>query len=159
LQTEAYARALILEMPPLPTRDEIENLVADRIDRRELLYRTQPVTLSFVIEQAILERRTGGDEITRGLLDHLIVCAGLHNLELQVMPLRQPEHAGAAGPFSLLETREHQWFGYVEGQETGQLISDEAALSRLHMRYAKLRSQASTPADSLSLLKRMRGAL
>jgi len=159
LQTEAYARALVLEMPPLPTEEEIEELIADRMERQQLLRRKRPVTLSFIIEQAILERRTGGDAVTREVLDHLIACAGLRSLELQIMPLVQHEHAGAAGPFRLLETPEHRWFGYVEGQETGHLISDEGALSRLHMRYAKLRSQALTPADSLSLLKRMRGAL
>jgi transcriptional regulator with XRE-family HTH domain len=159
LQTEAYARALILGMPPLPTEEEIEELIADRIGRQSLLSRKRPVTLSFIIEQAVLERRTGDDEVTRELLDHLIACASSPSLELQIMPLVQREHAGVAGPFRLLETPEHRWFGYVEGQETGQLISDEGALSRLHMRYAKLRSQALTPADSVSLLKRIRGAL
>ncbi|RCG21427.1 XRE family transcriptional regulator [Streptomyces diacarni] len=159
LQTEAYARALIVEMPPLPTEDEIEQLIADRMARRELLRRERPVTLSFIVEQAVLERRTGGDDVAGELLDHLIGCAKLPNLELQIVPLVQPAHAGGAGPFALLENPDHRWFGYVEGQETGQLIADEAALSRLHMRYAKLRSQALTPADSLGLLKRMRGAL
>ncbi|MBO8188678.1 helix-turn-helix domain-containing protein [Streptomyces spirodelae] len=160
LQTEAYARALILGTPPLPTEEEIEELIADRLERQQLLTRKRPVTLSFIIEQAVLERRTGGDEVARELLDHLIACADIASLELQVMPLVQPYgHAGVAGPFRLLETPEHRWFGYVEGQETGQLITEDGALSRLHMRYAKLRSQALTPADSLSLLKRMRGAL
>ena len=48
----------------------------------------------------------------------------------------------------LLETPENQWFGYSEGQENGRLISDPKEISRLHQRYAKLRSQALTPEDS-----------
>ncbi|WP_369200787.1 helix-turn-helix domain-containing protein [Streptomyces sp. PU-14G] len=159
LQTEGYARAVVRQVPPLPPEEEIEQRIALRMERQELFFRKQPVTFSFIVEQALLERQTGGEEVTKDLLDHLICRGQLSNVELQIMPLVQPEHAGMDGPLYLLETPEHRWFGYAEGQETGQLISEEASLSRLHMRYAKLRSQALTPADSLSLLKRMRGAL
>ena len=159
LQTEAYARAVMRDVPPMPSQEQVEERLSARWDRQELLHRHQPVIFSFIIEQALVERRTGGEEVTQELLDHLIACAALHNVELQIMPLVQPEHAGLGGSLQLLETPEHRWFGYVEGQLAGQLISDPTALSMLHMRYAKLRSQALTPADSLSLLKRMRGAL
>lgn len=37
----------------------------------------------------------------------------------------------------LAETPEHDWFGYAEGQKSGQLLSDEKTLSVLHMRYAE----------------------
>ncbi|MBO8192259.1 helix-turn-helix domain-containing protein [Streptomyces oryzae] len=159
LQTEAYAKAVMRQVPPVPTDEQLQERLTLRLDRQELLHRKKPVMFSFIFEQALLERRTGGVEVTRELLDHLIDCAQLPNVELQIMPLVQPEHAGLDGPLQLLETPEHQWFAYSEGQETGQLISEPTALSRLHMVYAKLRSQALTPADSLSLLKRMRGAL
>lgn len=63
------------------------------------------------------------------------------------------------GPIRLLETPANRWFGYCEGQESGQFISDPKVVSTLHMRYAKLRSQALTPEDSAGLLERLRGAL
>ncbi len=75
------------------------------------------------------------------------------------MPQRQPYHAGTGGPMQLLEAPEHQWFGYSEGQQTGQLISVPKDISLMQMRYAKMRSQALSPADSAELLQRMRGAL
>ncbi|MGP3986019.1 helix-turn-helix domain-containing protein [Streptomyces sp. 3N207] len=159
LQTEAYARAVVRQVPPMPPEEEIEQRVTLRMERQSLFQRKRPVTFSFIVEQALLERQTGGAEVTKELLEYLIARAELPHVELQIMPLVQPEHAGMDGPLYLLETPGHRWFGYAEGQETGQLISDDTALSRLHMRYAKLRSQALTPADSLSLLKRMRGAL
>ncbi|MGY1439020.1 helix-turn-helix domain-containing protein [Streptomyces reniochalinae] len=160
LQTEAYARALIEDVPPSMAEERVEAHIADRLGRQQVLFgRHVPITFSFVIEQAVLERCTGGEGVTGELLDHLVECAGRRNLELQIMPLVQPQHAGLDGTIMLMETAEMRWYGYSEGQETGQLISDERTLSRLHMRYAKLRSQALTPADSLSLLKRMRGAL
>ncbi|MFE0878037.1 helix-turn-helix domain-containing protein [Streptomyces smyrnaeus] len=159
LQTEAYTKTVMRQVPPIPAQEQFDERLALRLDRQELLHRKKPVMFSFIIEQALLERRTGGEDITKGQLDHLIACAELDNIELQIMPLVQPQHAGLDGPLRLLETPEHRWFGYSEGQQTGQLISEPEALSRLQMVYAKLRSQALTPADSLSLLKRMRGAL
>jgi transcriptional regulator with XRE-family HTH domain len=162
LQTEAYARAVSMSVPPQPTEEEMEERLAARMARQELLStRRKPVTaFTFIVEEAVLMRGTGGDAVTRELLDHLLGVVERHsNVEVQVMPLRQPVHAGLDGPLQLLETPENQWFGYSEGQKNGRLITDRKEISVLHRRYAKLRSQALIPADSVSLLKRMRGAL
>ncbi|WP_399885619.1 Scr1 family TA system antitoxin-like transcriptional regulator [Streptomyces sp. BBFR51] len=162
LQTEAYARAVSLNVPPVPDADELDQRVAARLARQELLSvaRKPPTAFTFIVEDAVLLRDTGGEQVTRGLLDHVVeVLERNWNVEVQVMPLRQPVHAGMDGPLQLLETPENEWFGYSEGQENGRLITARKEISILQQRYAKLRSQALTPADSLSLLKRMRGAL
>ncbi|WP_200305128.1 helix-turn-helix domain-containing protein [Streptomyces adelaidensis] len=162
LQTEAYARAVSLSVPPRPTDEEMEERIAARLARQELLStrRKPPAGFTFIVEESVLKRDTGGEEVTRELLDHLVEVTERHwNMELQIVPLRQPVHAGLDGPLQLLETPENEWFGYSEGQKNGRLITDRKEISVLHQRYAKLRSQALTPADSLSLLKRMRGAL
>ncbi|MFE2591677.1 Scr1 family TA system antitoxin-like transcriptional regulator [Streptomyces anthocyanicus] len=162
LQTEAYARSVSLNVPPVPDRDELDQRIAARLARQELLSVTRkpPTAFTFIVEEAVLVRDTGGAEVTRGLLDHVVGVVERHwNVEVQVMPLRQPTHAGLDGPVRLAETPEHKWFGYSEGQENGRLIADAKEISILQQRYAKLRSQALTPADSLGLLKRMRGAL
>lgn len=162
LQTEAYARTVSLNVPPRPTEEEMEERIAARLARQELLSvrRKPPTAFTFIVEEAVLERHTGGEDVTRELFDHLLEVIGRHwNVEFQIMPLRQPTHAGMDGPLQLLETPDNEWFGYSEGQENGRLIAARKEISILQQRYAKLRSQALTPADSLSLLKRMRGAL
>ncbi|WUH90981.1 helix-turn-helix transcriptional regulator [Streptomyces sp. NBC_00433] len=162
LQTEAYARAVSLSVPPLAGEAAVGQRVAKRLDRQKLLStdRERPCAFSFILEQAVLERWTGGPDVTRELYDHLLDVSERHwNVELQIMPLRQPVHAGHDGPMRLLETPENRWFAYSEGQENGRLIADQKAISILQQRYAKLRSQALTPDDSRGLLERMRGAL
>jgi transcriptional regulator with XRE-family HTH domain len=159
LQTEAYARAVTMSVPPPPTPEEAEERITARLARQQLLYRKRPVAFSFIIEQALIERHTGGAETTRELIDHLLDCAQLTNVELQVMPLVQPDHAGTDGPLRLLETPDHQWLGYSEAQKTGQLLSGRKDISVLQQRYARMRSQALSTADSVSLLTRLRGAL
>ncbi|MGW3650817.1 helix-turn-helix domain-containing protein [Streptomyces sp. NPDC000878] len=162
LQTEAYARAVTTSVPPRPAEEELNRRIEARQERQKLLSveRNPPCSFSFIVEQAVLERHTGGEEVTRELLDHLLGVIDQHwNVEIQIMPLRQPVHAGLDGPLRLLETPQNKWFGYSEGQKNGRLISDPKEISILQQRYAKLRSQALTPEDSRSLLERMRGAL
>ncbi|WP_435059327.1 helix-turn-helix domain-containing protein [Streptomyces sp. bgisy060] len=162
LQTEAYARAVSLDVPPLPHPEELEQRIAARLARQELLAVTRkpPTAFSFIVEQAVLERGTGGETVTRELLDHLVGLVERNwNVEFQVMPTRSPSHAGMDGPVQLAETPDNHWFAYSEGQQNGRLISNRKEISLLQQRYAKLRSQALTPEDSLGLLKRLRGAL
>lgn len=122
--------------------------------------RKPPAAFSFIVEQAVLERWTGGEGVSRELLDRLMGLIEWNwNVEFQVMPTRRPTHAGLDEPMRLAETPENQWFAYSEGQQNGRLIADPKAISLLRQRYAKPRSQALTPEGSLGLLKRMRGAL
>ncbi|MEU3406452.1 helix-turn-helix transcriptional regulator [Streptomyces sp. NPDC006670] len=159
LQTEAYARAQIENVPPRLTAEEAEDRITQRLARQKVLTRTPYTAFSFIIEQTVVERQTGGPEVTRALIDHLLACAQLPNVDLQLMPTVRPEHAGTDGPFCLLESAEHQWWGYSEGQKAGQVISDPKAVSDLQQQYAKLRIQALNPADSAGLLMRLRGSL
>ncbi|MFE7353042.1 Scr1 family TA system antitoxin-like transcriptional regulator [Streptomyces sp. NPDC057543] len=162
LQTEAYARAVSLNVPPLPDPDELEERIAARLARQELLAVTRkpPTAFSFIVEQAVLERWTGGEAVTREQFDRLLeLIARNWNVEFQVMPTRRPTHAGLDGPMQLAETPDNRWFAYSEGQQNGRLIAHAKEISLLQQRYAKLRSQALTPEDSLGLLRRLRGAL
>ncbi|MFH8558544.1 Scr1 family TA system antitoxin-like transcriptional regulator [Streptomyces celluloflavus] len=158
LQTEAYARTLFENRIPLLTDEEVETQVAARLERQNLLTERQNTAYSFIVDEHILRRATGGADAARELIDYLLERMTLRNVEFQVMPMDRGVHAGVDGPMQLLETPDNRWLGYCEGQENGQFITDPKTISTLHMRYAKLRSQALTPEDSRSLLKRTRGA-
>ena len=159
LQTEAYAQAMAVDhLPPLDDM-QIEERWAARAERQRLLLERPNTAFSFIIEENLFLRQTGGEEVTGGLIDHVLELAKLRNVEIQIMPLVQESHTGLQGPFQLLETPDNQWFAYLEGQESGQLIADRKVVSMLQKRYARMRSQAHPTPDSLSLLQRMRGAL
>ncbi|MFD0355843.1 helix-turn-helix domain-containing protein [Streptomyces sp. NPDC127110] len=159
LQTEACARALVADVLPLPSPPEAEARIAARIDRQALLTRIPYTIFSFIIDEAVILRQTGGPGVTRELIDHLLTVGELPNVDLQIMPLVSPHHAGLGGAFRLLETTEHEWAGYTEGQQSGQVLADPKDISLLHQRYAKLRIQALNPTDSAGLLMRLRGSL
>ncbi len=159
LQTKAYVLAMSADqLPPLDDA-EIEERWDARIKRQQLLTERPNTAFSFILEEHVLLRRTGGVDVTRELIDHVLNLSQLRNVEVQLMPLVQESHSGLQGPIHLLETPENRWYAYNEGQESGQLISDSKVVSVLQRRYARMRSQALTFQDSVSLLERMRGEL
>ncbi|MFG2548357.1 Scr1 family TA system antitoxin-like transcriptional regulator [Streptomyces sp. NPDC048581] len=159
LQTKAYVEALAADQLPPLNDAQIEERWTARAERQQLLRERPNTAFSFILEEHLFLRRTGGVDVTRELIDHVLEIAKLRNIEIQVIPLVQESHAGLQGPMRLLETPDNKWFAYCEGQESGQLISDRKLVSVLQSRYARMRSQALTPKDSMSLLQRMRGDL
>ncbi|UWM48564.1 helix-turn-helix domain-containing protein [Streptomyces carpaticus] len=159
LQSEGYARAAFESRVPALSDEQIENQIVARLERQQLLRDRPSAGYSFIIEEGIFHRHTGGAEVSRGLIDHVLSAIALRNVEVQVMPQRRETHAGLDGPMQLLETPDNQWLSYNEGQRGGHLISDSKEVGVMLQRYAKMRSQALTPEDSLSLLKRLRGEL
>ncbi len=158
LQTRAYARTLFADQLPPLGDEQIEAQLAARIERQKLLTERPNTAYSFILEEHLFLRTTGGAEVKRELIDHVLHLAARRNIEIQVMPLVQESHAGLHGPIRLLETQDNKWFAYNEGQESGQFITDPKVVSVLQMRYARMRSQALSLEDSVSLLERMRGA-
>ncbi|GAA2399312.1 helix-turn-helix transcriptional regulator [Streptomyces glaucosporus] len=159
LQSEGYMRALCEnDIPPL-TDDALEATVRARLERQQLLHERPSTAFDFIVDEAVFMRRIGGAEVTRGLFDHVLEAVKARNVTLQIMPACTEYHACLAGPIQLLETPDGRWRGYSEGQENGRLIADPKEVSKLHMRYARLRSQALPPKESVGLLEQMRGAL
>ncbi|MEU7738869.1 helix-turn-helix transcriptional regulator [Streptomyces griseus] len=158
LQTAAYARTLFADQLPPLADEQIEAQLAARLDRQQLLRERPNTSFGFILEEHLLLRDLGGDEVTGELLDHILDLSELRNVNIQIMPLVRHHHAGLDGPMQLLETQDHQWFGYLEGQRFGQFVSDPGVISALQMRCANMRSQALSLDDSQSLMRRMRGA-
>ncbi|WP_436787838.1 DUF5753 domain-containing protein [Yinghuangia sp. YIM S10712] len=159
LQPESYIRAVCnSRLPPL-SDEQIESQVAARLDRQRLLNERPNTEFGFIIEQAVFERQTGGTETTRCLLGHLIERAELRNVEVQIMPLRRPDHVGLDGPLYLAETQDRRWIGYFEGHDHSAFCSRPDQVSSLLRRYGRMRSQALSPEASVDLPEHMREAL
>ncbi len=159
LQTPEYARTIFGERIPALDDDEVETRIAARAERKELLTDRPHTIFSFIIEEHVLRRQTGGPEAMRDQIDHILDICARRNIDLQIMPQTRGHHAGLDGPMRLLETPENRWYAYSEGQENGLLIPDPKVVSILQKRYARMRAQALSVEDSVSLLREIRGAL
>ncbi|MFD7384847.1 helix-turn-helix domain-containing protein [Streptomyces anulatus] len=159
-QTEAYARALIGGGYPPLSDQRVEELVQLRMERTALFDRDPLPMIEIIIDEAALRRVIGGEDIMREQLLHLVECARRRNVTLLVLPLdagMYGEYAGARGAMTLVETSAHEHLVYLEPQDESLLISDPAKVSTYAQRYAKIRSQALGPRESLDLIKRLAG--
>ncbi len=86
MQPEAYARAVFTRQLPPFTDEQIDRKVAARLERQTLLTERPNTAFTFIIEQAVLERRVGGAAVTRTVIDHLLNVGRRTNVEIQIMP-------------------------------------------------------------------------
>ncbi|MEV0689095.1 helix-turn-helix transcriptional regulator [Streptomyces sp. NPDC050388] len=157
LQTEEYARAVFTMRRPLLDEVTIEQRVAARMLRHEIFSRWPAPLTSFVIEEAVLRRPVGGAGVQRGQLEQILLIGQNRNVEIQVMPLQREDHAGLAGPFTLIETRAGERIAYAEVQKSSQLYTERTSVRELEAQYGIIRAQALTPRESMTFIERLLG--
>ncbi|MFJ8824893.1 helix-turn-helix domain-containing protein [Streptomyces sp. NPDC102467] len=157
LQTEGYARTVFAIWSPQLDEEVIEQRLAARLARQEILDRRPAPHLSFVIEEAVLLRPLGGESVWRGQLEQLLLIEEKRNVEVQVMPLSRQQHAGLAGPFTLMELKDGHRIAYAEVQGDSRVHTERQKVRELERTCGSLRAQASTPAESRLLIEELLG--
>jgi transcriptional regulator with XRE-family HTH domain len=102
MQTEDYARAVILIANAQAAADEIDRRVSLRIRRQQLITQPDAPGLWAVLDEAALRRSPGDPKVMRAQLEHLLELTDLPNVTLQIVPFRVGPHAAAGGPFTIL---------------------------------------------------------
>jgi Domain of unknown function (DUF5753)/Helix-turn-helix domain len=102
LQTEDYARAVIMLGHGDANDNEIDRRVSVRMTRKQLLTRPKPPHLWAVIDEAVLRRPIGGRKVMRAQLEALDEANHLPNVRLQIIPFRSGGHAATGGAFTIL---------------------------------------------------------
>ncbi len=153
LQTEGYARAIgSANWPDQP--EEVERRVELRMARQACL--TEDPLLKFwgIVDEAVLHRRTGGDEVIHGQLRHLIDMGKQPNVTIQVLPFGEGWHPGTAGSFSILEFPEavHSPVAYIESQAGDVYLEREDDMRRVTLRFTHLQTAALSQAKSRELM-------
>jgi transcriptional regulator with XRE-family HTH domain len=100
LQTEDYARAVLGE---LSIRASTERLVELRMRRQARLYADEdPLTVHLVLDEAVLRRHIGGQQVRQRQLERLLADVRHPNVTVQVLPFRVGVHPSVAGSFAVL---------------------------------------------------------
>ncbi|MFJ9827167.1 Scr1 family TA system antitoxin-like transcriptional regulator [Streptomyces sp. NPDC101160] len=159
LQTQAYARAVYSHRRPVWDEETIEKRVANRLARQAILDKWPAPTISFVMEEAILQRPTGGIEVHREQLRRLIEVGSRRTIHLQVMPFDRTEHPSLDGSFTLLTPKGRREVAYTEIYGHSRLITDPELVRQYAERYGIIRAQALTPRESLELIEKKLGEL
>ncbi|WP_326847483.1 DUF5753 domain-containing protein [Streptomyces kaniharaensis] len=157
LQTEAHARALYDMRRPWLSVEQIDQWVAARLARQEILSKWPLPLMSWVLDESVLRRPLGGWDVHKEQLRHLLKVGEIRGLELQVMPLDRTENAGMGGPFTLLTPPGRPQIAYVEVQHVNRLITDSSEVRNMAARNGTLRAQALNMRESLALIEMILG--
>ncbi len=103
LQTREYARAVIAALNKGITPDRMDALVELRMRRQELVDRANPPELFFLLDEAAVRRVTGGPDVMRHQLHHLMEVAEKPNVTIDVVPFSAGIRYGMRASFVVLE--------------------------------------------------------
>ncbi len=141
LQTEPYARA-VLSTRPNTTEDEVDELVAARMQRQDVLSREDPPLMWSLVDEAVLYREVGTAEIMRSQLVQLADVSRRPNVTVQVVPYSAGPHSGLLGAFVIAELDDTSPIAYLETAAEGETVEDPSVLARLALIFDTLRSKA-----------------
>lgn len=155
LQTEGYARRLIGSHWPPVDEETVEERIAARMERQEILTRKPPVACSFVVFEAALRV----PQVDAAQLLWLVGAGRLNGVSIQVLPFARANSAALMGSMVLLETRDRERFAYSTGQSASQLTADPEIISSHAERLSMIRMEALSSSESAEFLEHMAGEL
>lgn len=155
LQTEDYARAVLRELQPRLTAEQVERQVDLRMARQRRLDEEPALDLWVIHDEAVVRRAVGGPAVMRGQLAQLLHAVSRPGLTLQVLPFESGAHAGLRGPFSILEfaDRSDSRVAHVESVGGFIYMEKEREVRVCSDAFDRLRAAALAPGASVDLIK------
>jgi transcriptional regulator with XRE-family HTH domain len=141
LQTADYARA-ILAADPETNDDQLDELVAARLERQAIFDRADPPALWAVLDEAVLHRLIGSRKIMHDQLLHLADTSCRGNITVQIVPADIGAHAGLLGGFAIANFGNAAGTVYMESPDHGQTTEVPSVVSRLSLTFDTLRADA-----------------
>jgi transcriptional regulator with XRE-family HTH domain len=152
LQTEEYARAVFRTGLRI-TDDHIDEQVAARLKRQEILARDEPPTLWVILDEWVLRRPVGGRHVMCEQARRLVEAAGEPHIVIEVIPVTVGAHEGLAGAFAIADFDAAPSVGYLEGTPGGQLVEQPKDVALLDLTWDTLRADTLPRATSLAVLE------
>jgi transcriptional regulator with XRE-family HTH domain len=156
LQTEDTARALLVAGRPADTPDAIEDLVARRMARQDILACETPPMLCFVLDETVIRRPVGGAKVHAGQLDHLLCMADRPGISIQVIPFASGAHAGLVGTFHILSFEKEPSIAYTEDPATAHIHERPDLVRIISDTYHAIQTSALPSMASISMIKEVR---
>jgi transcriptional regulator with XRE-family HTH domain len=147
LQTEDYARALLVTMPKATDEVVITRLAARMERQRRTIRRPDPPTSWFIIDELSLYRLVGSAQIMAIQLRLLLDVAAMPGVTVQVLPAIA--HPATNGELILADDS-----AYVENLVGGAVLMGETASSMMSV-FDSLRGECYRVSESMALIERL----
>lgn len=157
LQSEGYARAIIAANTMIRPF-EVDRHLAVRMQRQARLDGEDRLHLTAVFSQAALIQQTGGPDVLRQQLRHLVDLIETHpdSIEIRIIPFTAAEGTALGGStYHLLDfaSTHLPTLGWSETAIQGNIVEDETDTSGLSYAFRQALSQTLGTQDSLALIQ------
>lgn len=163
LQTPAYAEAVV-SAEPSHDAARVRELVSLRTQRRHILDRAEhPASLLAVLDESVLYRRQGSDDVMREQLDALLADLDHPQITLRILPLGAGSFRGQIDhPFLLLgfpkEMVGDHGVAYVEILNEARYYEEIGEIEQFNQAIEDLQGAAANLKDSTAIIKHAKEA-
>jgi hypothetical protein len=152
LQAEEYALGVTAgNMRVRP--DHNERTVSMRMERQRRLFHEEPLTLTVLLEEVVLDRPIGGPEVLRAQLEHVLRLVERDNIDVRVLPTAIGAHDGLVSPFTVFGFAKAQSIAYVELVNGAIYVQDQDQVDGYNRTVARLREVALSPEDTVNVIR------
>jgi len=156
LQTEAYTRAIMRAWQPGWTAADIDRRVEIRMARQDVLLQAgASPQVNCIINEAVLRRTVGGNEVMHEQIEMLAKERDPANVTVQVLSFNSGAHPAMAGPFQILTFHDPGDLGIVhlESAMTALTLEQPEELRRYDEVWGSLQARALSPEDSRVMMR------
>ncbi|WP_461003139.1 helix-turn-helix domain-containing protein [Streptomonospora sediminis] len=159
MQTEEYARAVVRTGRPWYAQDKVDNLVASRMTRKEILTKQDRPLLWAVVDEAVVRRIVGSETIMAAQLAYAVELTQSQVVQVQIIPSDGRLMPGFDGPFRIMAFTDRPAAAYAEHVTGGEPIHDADMVEECHMLFGALQAEALPLAASAQALRNVLGEL
>ena len=161
LQTTDYALAVLRELRPRDTEEQLQRVVDMRMQRQRLLDQDPPLDLWLILDEGAIRRNVGGSEVMRHQLEQLVQASRWANVTLQILSFASGAHAGLTGPFAILEFPERTDSDVAYTESVGGMIylEKDREVRACVEAFDRMRAAALSPVASVDLIQQVSGEL
>ena len=153
LQTREFAEAAVRASAVDVSEERVRLAVDVRLRRQKILDRDSPPNLRVVLDEAALARTTGGPNVMRAQLQHLLNMSDRRSVRIQVISFDYGIHPGSDKQMILLEMSESlPDIAYSDQSSGPDDTTDEVTVTRYRRIWDELTSVALNPRASQQLV-------
>jgi transcriptional regulator with XRE-family HTH domain len=150
-QTPGYARAILATTP---SDEPLDDRLADRLSRQDILNRSQSPVVSVIMAEAVLRRCVGGADVMHEQLTYLAEIP-YQRVMIQVIPAEIGSHAGLEGAASIADRDDGRTIVHLESLTDAQTTGEPETLARVREITGMLRSEALSRTASRELMAKV----
>ncbi|RKN70973.1 XRE family transcriptional regulator [Streptomyces klenkii] len=157
LQTEDYARSMFMTAKAVDERttEFVEENVAVRMKRKEILYREDPTELRVVLDETALRRVIGGPKVMREQYKEIERVAALEHVTVQILPQKLVTYRSGAD-FVILDFDAELGPAVMLDSALGTTVTDKPReISAYGRRFDAMREGALAPVNTPEFLHRL----